>query len=270
MSPECNAMDQEGGERIIHLSQPLHTGVASSWYDEADEHHFWMQWRFVATLKLLDELGVSVGLPLRALDLGCGNGGLISQLERVSAWTVDGAELDVEALRRCSSGRGRLFVYNVMEELAQMVDSYDLVFLYDVLEHITHTEPFLKSVVRHARPGGLVIINVPAIDCLRGGYDEAAGHLRRYSARSLKAEIEPLPATILCTRYWGMSLVPLVALRKLIGGRALSADEVIRSGFRPPNKIADAALRWAMRVETRILQQPPVGSSILLAARRSQ
>lgn len=257
-------------QRITVLSDLPETPFIASWYEEAHQGHFWMEWRFVATLQLLRLLDVSLELPQLALDLGCGNGVFRSQIESASNWTVDGADLDMAALRRCSPGRGRLFQYDVTDEHASLVNSYDVVFLYDVLEHIDDTMPFLRSLVRHVKPGGLLVINVPALESLKGEYDRAAGHVRRYSPKSLTDAVANLPLTIVCVRYWGMSLVPLVALRKLLTRRDWSDDNVIRSGFRPPAPVINSALRLVMRTETRLLHRPPVGSSLLLAARRDR
>ncbi len=137
--------------------------------------------------RLLDDLGVAPALPLRVLDVGCGTGVLRSQLEGITRWTVDGADLNLEALRAARAGRGTLHYYDVLEQREPFVDSYDLVTLCDVLEHVSDTGALLEATVRHLKPGGVLIVNVPALPALHGAFDEAVGHLRRYTRRDAVA-----------------------------------------------------------------------------------
>ena len=108
-------------------------------------------------------------------------------------------------------------------------------------------------------------MNVPALPFLFGEYDRAAGHLRRYSPRTLRRELSGAGVEIRDVRFWGLSLVPLLAARRALVRRG----SVIRAGFRPPGTIAHGLLKAMMRCETMALARPPVGSSLLLCARRS-
>ena len=58
-----------------------------------------------------------------------------------------------------------------------------MVVLFDVLEHIPDTQPFLSSVIRHIKLNGFLLINVPALQTLYSKYDETVGHVRRYNKR---------------------------------------------------------------------------------------
>jgi hypothetical protein len=69
-------------------------------------------------------------------------------------------------------------------------------------------------------------------------------------------------------RYWGLLLVPLVLVRKLLVRDAASRDSCIRTGFDPPGQLAHAFLRGLMRTETASLSRPWLGSSLLLAGRK--
>ena len=154
--------------------------------------------------RLLDDLGVAPALPLRVLDVGCGTGVLRAQLEAITRWTVDGADLNLEALRAARAGRGTLHYYDVLEQREPFVDSYDLVTLCDVLEHVSDTGALLGATVRHLKPGGVLLVNVPALPACYSAFDEAVGHLRRYTRKTLSHECEALPVQVLETRYWGL------------------------------------------------------------------
>jgi hypothetical protein len=71
-------------------------------------------------------------------------------------------------------------------------------------------------------------------------------------------------------RYWGLLMVPLLLLRRWVVRRGGSGGDCVRRGFEPPGALAHAALRAAGRVEARLLRRPPIGSSLLLAARRRE
>jgi len=69
-------------------------------------------------------------------------------------------------------------------------------------------------------------------------------------------------------RYWGLLMVPLLLLRKWTVRRASSNNDCVRQGFEPPGAFVHAVLRLLARVETALLHRPPMGSSLLLAARK--
>lgn len=238
----------------------------AEWYGLSGTRHFWFEWRLAAALAQVRDVGVSTAAPLRALEVGAGTGVLRDQLEAHTSWVVDIADLCFEALREAGVGRGRHLYYDVTEERPGLVDAYDVLVLFDVLEHVEGTRAFLRSVVRHLRPGGHLLVNVPALPWLFADYDRAAGHLRRYDARTLRAEFDAVDAEVLDLRFWGLSLVPLLLARRLFVRRGGSST--IRTGFRPPGKVAHGLLKALMRCETPLLRRPPLGTSLLLCAER--
>jgi SAM-dependent methyltransferase len=218
-----------------------------------------MQWR-------------AAGLPLdgslRGLDIGSGIGLLRDQVEARTAWTVDLVDVNVPALEAARVGRGRILCYDILEKRSDMAGRYDFALLFDVLEHIAETRPFLEAVLHHLRPGGYLLINVPAIPRLFSQYDAAANHQRRYSASSLRAELDGLGVEVSDVRYWGLTVVPLLAIRKWLVRNRTANGEVIRTGFHPPNPLVHAALRLLALAETTLLRRPWRGTSLLLAGRR--
>jgi hypothetical protein len=145
-------------------------------------------------------------------------------------------------------------------------EAYDVLILYDVLEHIRDRGPFLRAALHHLRPSGLLLINVPALQALYGPYDAAAGHELRYDRASLAGELAGLNMEILEMRYWGFSMVPVAWLRKFVMPLARDPARTIERGFEPPGRLADGVLRLAMRCERFLLERPPLGTSLLLVA----
>jgi SAM-dependent methyltransferase len=251
------------------LSPPQDSDVLDEWYGLSSPDHFWFEWRLAATLRQLRDLGVPLEAPLRGLDIGGGTGVLRGQLESRTAWHVDVTDLNCTALRSARPGRGRTLCYDVQAEKAPLEGTYDVVLLYDVLEHIAPTRPFVQAVVRHLKPGGLLLVNVPAGPALFSAYDAAAGHLRRYDRPSLAAEFAGTGLAIRDIRYWGFLLFPVARLRKWMLSDSAGREETLRSGFKPPNPAVHALLRAWLRAETALLPRPPRGSSLLLAGRRT-
>jgi len=255
--------------QIDILSKPLETGFPDEWYGLGLETHFWFLWRLHAFLKLLSENAIPADADLKVLEIGCGAGALRTQIESVTRWTVDGADINEPALQTCPAGRGRTLLYNIQDEHEKMVRVYDGVLLFDVLEHIHDPQPFLRSAVRHVKPGGWLALNVPASETLRSRYDDVVGHHRRYSTRTLAAALSDVGDGVRCVdlRYWGMCLVPLGLARKLLLQWITDKTEVVRVGFKPPGNLINAALTILMRAETSLLSRPPVGTSLLALVR---
>jgi SAM-dependent methyltransferase len=244
------------------------SGFPGEWYELASPEHFWLRWRLRAALRQIDAVGLPRGEPLRALDVGGGMGVLREQLEAATAWVIDITDLHPSAVSGARRGRGRNLRYDVTEHHPEMVGAYDVVVLFDVLEHVDGPVRFLESLARHLKAGGHLLVNVPALRALFSGYDVAAGHLRRYDRASLAAEVVPAGFAVRDVRYWGLSLVPLLLLRKLLlAGR--SGPDVIRAGFRPPSPWVNRALIALMRAETALVSRPLLGTSLLLAARKA-
>jgi SAM-dependent methyltransferase len=241
----------------------------NEWYDANSENHFWFQWRQCTAAWLIGRAGLVARAPLRVFDIGCGTGITCRQLARTTDWIFHGADLNVDALARCDSGMERVLYYNILEETPEFRERYDVVLLFDVLEHIEDTKPFLKSVLFHLKPGGVLLINVPALMPLYGMYDTLVGHHRRYTRQTLAGEFDPFDVTVVDQVYWGFSMVPVLWLRKQVLGEHTGGADAIRVGFVPPSPIAHSILKGIMSVETSLLKRPPFGSSLMGAFRKN-
>ena len=203
------------------------------------------------------------------IDIGCGTGITCRQLQRTTDWTFDGADLNVDALSRCDIRGGRIFYYDILEKRQEFHEQYDVAILFDVVEHIEETSPFIEAVFFHLKPGGVALVNVPALMTLFGVYDTVAGHFRRYTQRTLTEEFARLDVTVLESVYWGFSMVPLLWVRKQVLRGQTDAARTIKTGFRPPSAAAHALLKAAMNFETALLTRPPIGSSVMSAIRKN-
>ena len=260
-------------QHVELVSQLTDISMADEWYEFATDDHFWIQWRFAAMLKQLKQLDIPVDQELKVFEIGCGTGTLRANLESVTKWIIDGADLNMNALLQAKSRRGRTYFYDVLDEHLPFVEAYDVVILYDILEHIPETKSFLNAVLSHLRPRGHLLINVPALQSFYSAYDELMGHHRRYNKKSLTQELSDFAFQIEDMRYWGFFMLPLLIGRKFIMTlpKGSHSDE-IRRGFNPPKGFASSFnmfIRAIMRLEVMALSRPPVGTSLLLVGQKS-
>ena len=249
---------------IETLSEPKAIGMANDWFQFATEDHFWMQWRHLGVLRALKSATVSIR---HALEIGCGNAVARAMLERDLGVPVDGCDLSRAGLEMAKPGRGRLLFYDILDQEPSMLGHYDAVFLLDVVEHISDDTTFLTAALRHLRPGGVMVVNVPASMLLFSQYDRVTGHVRRYTRRSLAQLFRDSGLEPEGLRHWGLLMVPVLLARKA-SLWMVSPAETMRVGFAPPNRMAQLFLRGLKRIETALPLAMPFGTSLLAWGRR--
>jgi 2-polyprenyl-3-methyl-5-hydroxy-6-metoxy-1,4-benzoquinol methylase len=242
-----------------------------SFYDISEENHFWFNWRFTVILNQLKTLKLPIHQNLRILDAGGSVGLLRQQLEAVTTWSVDITDLDYRALCRVRPGRGKILYYDILEKNSDLRNAYDAIFLCDVLEHIAETTIFLEALLCHLKPGGILFINVPALQCLYSRYDQIQGHVKRYDKDSLSREMNNLEVKIQDIRYWGMTLLPVAFLRKIMLDRYPNSqppEDILRRGFLPPTAFINSLFKFLLKLETALVSYPFRGTSILMVVKK--
>jgi 2-polyprenyl-3-methyl-5-hydroxy-6-metoxy-1,4-benzoquinol methylase len=248
---------------IETLSEPQTVSMADEWFQFASADHFWMQWRHRVLVRTIKRAQT----PLRrGLEIGCGHGVARDMLERDLGIAVDGCDLNRTALEMAKPSRGKLFVYNIFDEAPSLLGRYDVIFLLDVIEHIDDDAAFVVAALRHLRPGGLVVVNVPASVLFFSDYDRAAGHVRRYTAASLAKLLKRCGVETEAIHQWGLLMVPLLLARKVLLRRTRAAD-TIRTGFVPPSGFSRLLLHGMKNIETMFPFSMPFGTSVLARGR---
>jgi len=249
--------------RVEFLSAPSDYSMADEWYELATTDHFWFKWRF-EVLKRLMPKNYNWG---ETLDIGCGNGVTMEQIKKHYGCGVSGCDLNLKALKMIPAEMAPLYFYNIREKQNRLKERFSTILLLDVIEHIKDPVAFLDSVSFHLKPGGSLIVNVPAIQSFFSKYDKVAGHLRRYSTSSLSNELGAAGFQIEQASYWGFTMIPLLFMRKLMLFFCRN-NKTIKIGFQPPFPMAHSILNFLGRFECSAFRRVPIGTSLAVLAKK--
>ena len=184
---------------------------------ELDQRHWWYRARREVLRALI---GRNIALPppdeARILEVGCGTGHNFAMLRAFGR--LDGLELDGAARALASQRLGHAVMDSPLPQLSGVpMAAYDLIAMLDVLEHIEEDEAALVSLARRLRPGGRILITVPAHPWMWSAHDVVNHHKRRYTRRSLKAVAEKAGLKVEKLSYFNSLLFPLAAAARLAG-----------------------------------------------------
>jgi SAM-dependent methyltransferase len=178
------------------------------------EKHWWFVGRRQILSSVIDRLGLTRQATI--LEVGCGTGANLEMLRQKGL--LHAMEYDAQAraiansLSLCKVSAGGL-----PEPIPHADKSMDLVCLLDVLEHIEDDLGGLRRIARLLKPGGCVLVTVPAYRWLWSAHDTAHHHHRRYTAHLLAQTAELAGLKVHRIGYFNSLLFPLVAAVRLVG-----------------------------------------------------
>ncbi len=243
---------------IEYLSPPAAVSMADEWFEIADLDHFWIRRRF----EVLRQLAGSLISGAREMsEIGCGHGLLQRQIEDGYGKELTGFDLNEYALKRNVSRSSKLCCYDISMMSAALREKFDLIFLFDVLEHVAEEDGFLGALRFHLAPGGKLILNVPASQRMYSEYDRAVGHIRRYSRRTLQLTAGRNGLKITNWSYWGFALVPMLLLRKIWLQGWKDQSKVVSVGIDSRTPSLNKALGILSRCE--MIPQKLMGTSLM-------
>jgi SAM-dependent methyltransferase len=248
---------------IIYVTPPMPVSMADGWFELANLDHFWVRRRFEVMQRLADPV---IRQAKKIAEVGCGNGLVQRYLEDHYSVEVAGFELNELALKQSCSRTSPLYCYNIHERAENLKNEFDLVILFDVLEHIQDENGFLESIKHHMTDSGRILINVPAHQSLYSRYDQTLGHVRRYSSSELTRTAETNGFRVSSLTYWGVPLIPLLLVRKALLSFRRGEQEIVSSGFDPGPPALNSALMLLSRCE--ILPQKRIGTSLMAVLER--
>jgi SAM-dependent methyltransferase len=230
----------------------------------SDEDHWWYRGRRRFLRAELDRLPLAPAA--RLLDAGCGSGRTLDELAGYGR--VSGIDLSPEAVA-AARRRGHDDVHVARAEELPFADAtFDVVTCLDVVEHTPDDRATLAELRRVTRPGGLLLVTVPAYQALWSWHDEANLHFRRYNSASLRAAARTAGWSVVGdTHFNSLLLAPAAAVR--LAQRHLRPRSHSDLGITPP--ALNRVLEWPLRLEARMVAagiRLPAGLSLLAVLRR--
>ena len=226
---------------------------------ELDRTHWW----FTARRRILAEVIRRIVRPpaaARILELGCGTG---HNLDMLGAFgRVEASELDDHARALAAKRLGTVEKVALPDLGKFPADSYDMIALLDVLEHVPDDKGSLAAIFTRLKPGGALLLTVPANPWMWSAHDVAHHHHRRYRKREIAALAREAGYKIELLSPFNTMLFPLIAgvrlLHKLRGQD--SADDALPA---PP---VNRALDRLFGAEAGLIGRLPFPFGVSLAA----
>jgi SAM-dependent methyltransferase len=239
-----------------------------------EDRHFW----FLARNRVITRLAANV-LPVdskgRILEVGCGTGFVLRALENeFRSIQVTGMDLFLEGLR---FARRRVQSGLVQGDLAAppFEGGFDLVGMFDVLEHIQEDREVLSHLFKLVKPGGSLLLTVPADPNLWSYFDVASHHARRYAMADLREKVQSAGFVCEFSSPFIALTYPVLRFQRLLMNRPGSDDLKIANDQAEEDlkivPVVNEIVKWVLYLEAGWLARGnrlPFGSSLVMQARR--
>ena len=199
-------------------------------------------------------------------DLGCGAGGMFEALRGFG--DVVGIDISPLAVAVCQSKGYRGLAVGTLEQLPLRQESLELAGITDVLEHVEDDEKVVSECLRVLKPGGVLLITVPALRWLYSEHDRALGHFRRYTGGEMRRLLIRCGFHVERVTHFNTLLLPLAMISRFLS--------MGRHGTTPQADPLDLANPWnwlayrALLAEQALIRRfdLPVGLSLLCVVRK--
>lgn len=178
---------------------------------EQEEKHFW----FIVRKEFIFENIVKfIGLNEKIIEIGAGTGNVSRFLQKKGYNNISVGEMHLNGLKYAQTyGIENCYQFDLLD--APFEKEFDVVCMFDVLEHIEADEEALHNVSKILNKKGKIILTVPAHMWLWNRDDAVAGHKKRYTKKQLIEILERNGFEILFARYFFMFITPLLVLRRI-------------------------------------------------------
>ena len=231
---------------------------------ELQQDHWWFQ----ARRRIIESALEQLGLPgdARILEVGCGPGGNLGVLKRFGA--VEAVEPD-PASRAYASEHWDVPVHDGLlpHALPFTKASFDVIAVFDVIEHVDDDAGSVKALAVLLKPGGHLVATVPAHAWMWSAHDARHHHKRRYAKREFRRLFSDAGLVPVKLSFFNALLFPLIA-----GVRVAKTALNIHGGEddRMPSPTVNRLLGGIMAFERHALRRGglPFGVSLLMIARK--
>jgi SAM-dependent methyltransferase len=263
------------------FSNPPHTSYDPKYFSplfEAEEKHFWFRSRNAILSKMIDHLTADFSNGFYLLEVGCGTGNVLRMLEKTCArGRVAGMDLFSDGLQ---FARRRVQAPLIQGDMTHppFQSCFDLVCMFDVLEHLPEDVDILRSVAKLLEKNGSLVVTVPADLRLWSYFDTASHHFRRYTRADLQEKMEQAGFEVEFISPYMFTTYPLVWLirrlaGRLNGGRPLDESQIEKKSTDELAivPVVNEILTWLLSLEAGWLasgRHLPFGTSLLAVGRK--
>lgn len=222
-------------------------------------------WWFVGRRTIIDALLDGIDLPVSGdiLEAGCGTGGNLASLARRGRIAAFEPHIDALTFARTRYPDVEIREGALPERLPFAAGSFDLVAALDVLEHVENDRDSARALIDLVRPGGWLIVTVPAHQALWGSHDRRLHHYRRYGRRQLLGLFEDNDIDLVRVTAFNLVLSPLALIYRVVErslGLSLGNQE------RVPPAPANRLLASLFTLESRLVRRGPIPFGLSYAA----
>ena len=181
-------------------------------FNQIEKLHWWWEGRRALISLLLAE-----DKPKKILDIGCGTGETLTFLKsEFPNSELFGVDLSESAIKY-SKSRGHKQIYKASAtSLPFKDDTFNIVLLLDVLEHIKDHQKAVNEAKRVLKKKGKIIITSPGLSFIWSKFDENQGHQRRYTRREIRALAQKAKLNVNFISYFNFLLSPLIISVRLL------------------------------------------------------
>jgi len=243
-----------------------------------EDNHWW----FASRTRALDAV-LSRVLPhtpdFRLLDVGCGAGNMIHHLSHYGQ--VKGLEIDPRPVKVARERGYDVDLFDVTQPMPFDPGTFDAVTALDVVEHNEDDLAIFADSYRILKPGGHIIITVPALMWLWSHNDDINAHVRRYSATELGQKLEQTGFTVRRLTFNNFFVFPLAAALILLRRRTEAEPELAshhlneeeyQVEMEPASPPVNAVLTMVGKIEAALIKYVnlPIGTSLIAVAQKPQ
>jgi SAM-dependent methyltransferase len=234
---------------------------------EIEDAHWWYRGLRALVQQMLARYAPR---PATILDAGCGTGANLQLFQSYGrAIGIDISEQAIEFCRARGIPPERAFLAS-LTELPFKDGVFDLAFSFDVVCNIPEDTQALSELARVLKPGGRLIMQLPAYQWLWSTHDVAVGHQRRYSSKELRSKVRRAGMENERITHTNALFLPLAVAGRLVRRRGLNSNTVQSDLATPLPAWINQWLASMVTAEMHSIAHVdvPVGLSILVVARK--